>query len=354
MTEGSIKLIVAGVSFRKTTLEVRNKFALTTDHIKRIYSDKSGRYPDDFFILSTCNRTEIYSTGTHPAVLLNLLIDNTLASPAEVEEYTFVKTGDEAVKHLFRVASGMDSQILGDYEIIGQLKNAFNLAKSHNNAGGFIEKLVNSALQTSRQIKSRTALSDGTTSVSYSVIQLLKDRIGNEKPLDVCLIGLGKIGTLTLKNLKHYLPQHRITLLNRNEARAEIAASEYKVDFAPFASQQEVLENTDVLIVATGADHALISKKDLEGTRLKMIFDLSVPSNVSSDVKEIEGLHVYNIDELSQIVNKAIEVRRTEIPVAEAIIDEHFEEFRQWEERRSQYSTRVSHRNAEAVAYKVA
>ena len=133
-----------------------------------------------------------------------------------------------------------------------------------------------------------------------------------------------------------------------------MTANEFKVDFAPFTSQQEVLDNTDVLIVATGADHALISKKDVERTRLKMIFDLSVPSNVNPNVKEIEGLHLYNIDELSQIVNKAIEARRSEVPVAEAIIDEHFEEFRQWELRRSQYTTRVSHRSAEAVAYMVA
>ena len=344
MTDGSISLIVAGVSFRKTTLEIRNKFALTSEHVKRIYTDGSGKYPKDFFILSTCNRTEIYCTGNEPQTLLNLLTDNTSATPEEVSEYVFVKTGDEAVKHLFRVAAGMDSQILGDYEIIGQLKNAFNLAKNHGRTSGYMEKLLNSSLQSSRHVKSRTALSDGTTSVSYAVIQLLKETIGAQKPMNVCLIGLGKIGTLTLKNLTHYLPQHKVTVINRNEAKAELAAGEYEVDYAPFENQQHVLETADVLIVATGADQAIISKQDVAGTNLKMIFDLSVPSNVHPDVKEIEGMQHYNIDELSKIVNHSIEARRSEIPLAEAIISEHFDEFRQWEYRRAIYTTQpVNH-----------
>ena len=353
MAEGSISLTVAGVSFRKTTLEIRNKFALTAEHIKRIYSDGSGKYPKDFFILSTCNRTEIYCTGTNPEKLIDLLSENTSATAEEVHEYTFIKTGDEAVKHLFRVAAGMDSQILGDYEIIGQLKNAFILAKSHGRTSGYMEKLLNSALQSSRQVKSRTALSDGTTSVSYAVIQLLKEAIGAHEPMNVCLMGLGKIGTLTLKNLKHYLPQHKVTVLNRNESKAELAAGEFDVDFAPFESQQDVFHSADVLIVATGAEKAIISKSDLAGTRLKLIFDLSVPSNVDADVKEIEGLKHYNIDELSVIVNQAIEARRSEIPVAEAIIDEHFDEFRQWEQRRAWY-TQPAVKVAQVPTYKVA
>lgn len=346
-------MIVAGVSFRKTTLEIRNKFALTAEHIKRIYADGTGKYPKDFFILSTCNRTEIYCTGTSPETILNLLSENTSATPEEVAEFAFIKTGDEAVKHLFRVAAGMDSQILGDYEIIGQLKNAFILAKSYGRTSGYMEKLLNSSLQSSRQVKSRTALSDGTTSVSYAVIQILKDALGGQEPMNVCLMGLGKIGTLTLKNLKHYLPQHKVTVLNRSESKAELAAGEFNVDFAPFESQQDVFQSADVLIVATGAEQAIVSKKDLAGTKLKLIFDLSVPSNVDADVKEIETLRHYNIDELSAIVNEAIEARRSEIPVAEAIIAEHFDEFRQWEQRRAWYRQPAA-KTSGTQAYKVA
>lgn len=339
MGEDGIRLVVAGVNFHKTSLEVRNKFALTTEHIKNIYSDLSNAHVGDFFILSTCNRTEIYSTTKQPQLLLNILAEHNHIDIKDVKEYAFIKEGDEAAKHLFRVAAGLDSQILGDYEIIGQLKNAFIMAKQYNRTNGYMEKLVNGALQASRQVKSRTSLSDGTTSVAYAAIQLLKEKAGDTK-YNVCLLGLGKIGTLTLKNLCNYLPQHNVTVVNRNESKAQTAASEYSVDYAPYNSQQEVLAHADVLIVATGADHAVITKQDIEDSNVKLVFDLSVPSNVSADVREINGVQFYNIDELSDIVNNTIDQRRIELPLAEQIIEEHYEEFRSWEERRSIYTNK--------------
>ena len=246
-------MVVTGVNFRETALEVRNKFALTTENIRHIYEDLNYQKPDDFFILSTCNRTEIYSITKQPKLLIDFLLHYSHAKEDESRKYTFITEGDEAIQHLFQVASGLDSQILGDYEIIGQLKNAFALSKNHNCLSGYMEKLVNSSLQASRQVRNNTSISDGTTSVSYAVIQLLKKEIGHSNAMNICLMGLGKIGTLTLKNLKSYLPQHKITLVNRNEVRAESAALEYKVDFAKLEAQDAVLQNADVLIIATGA-----------------------------------------------------------------------------------------------------
>ena len=330
-------LVVAGISFRKTALDMRNKFAFNTDQIKKIYNDIELTTPSDFFILSTCNRTEIYSTTNDPQSLLRLFTYDNGVKNVDVENYSFVKTGDEAIKHLYRVASGLDSQILGDYEIIGQLKNAFNLAKTHNKAGGLIEKLVNGALTASREIKNKTYISDGTTSVSYAVIQQLKD-ISTEQPLNIVLMGLGKIGTLTLKNLKHYLPQHTISLINRNEVKAENAADEFNVEFTAIENQSDALKKADILIVATGAENPIIFKKDLQHTSVKMVFDLSVPSNIHPEVKELKNITLFNIDELSQIVNQTIEKRKNQIPLAETIIHEHFEEFKQWEHRRDHYA----------------
>jgi len=341
MTGNSAKLVVAGVNFRKTSLEIRNRFAFTHDKVAKIYQQGSSVGREDFFILSTCNRTEIYGITQHPEALINLFSEYNGITANEIENYCFIKSGDEAVRHLFRVASGLDSQIVGDHEIIGQLKKAFILAKGSGIVSGYMEKMVNSALQTSKQVKSQTALSDGTTSVSYAVIQLLNQAIADEAPLNVCLLGLGKMGTLTLKNLKHYLPQHKINVINRNQLKAELAAGEYQVDYTPFANQQEALNKADIVVVATGADDPIIYKADVTGTGIKIIFDLSVPSNVSADVREISHVQLYNIDELSKIVNQTIEQRKTEIPVAEAIVEKNFNEFRQWEERRRQYRSQA-------------
>ena len=280
MSECSIQLVVAGVNFRHTPLEIRNKFALTTDRIKSIYNAESDCLRD-IFILSTCNRTEIYSSN-YAAIMEQLYSIYSHLPAEEILENVYVKTGDDAISHLFKVASGLDSQILGDHEIIGQIKNAFALAKTHNRSSGYLEKMVNAALQASRAVKSRTKISDGTTSVSYAVIQLLRDLVSSENKTNVSLIGLGKIGTVTLKNLKHYLPGTKITVVNRNNGKAEQAAADYGVNYAPFHNQQELLAETDVLVVATGADHTIITKEEIERSKVKVIFDLAVPSKYLS------------------------------------------------------------------------
>jgi glutamyl-tRNA reductase len=341
MQEYETGLVVAGVNYRKTALDIRNKFALTTENIRGIYADDEHNKPDDFFILSTCNRTEIYSITSRPEKVISLFSRYSQVDESEAKNYTFIKSGEAAIKHLFHVASGLDSQILGDYEIIGQLKNAFALAKENNCTSGLLEKLVNSSLQASRQVRNRTSISDGTTSISYAVIQLLKQELGDKEAMNICLMGLGKIGTLTLKNLKHYMPQHKITVINRNELRAQSAADEFKVGYAKLEQQQQVLNAAHVLIVATGADHPIITKQEIEASGVQLIFDLSVPSNVSADVKETPGLKMYDIDSLSQIVNRTITKRENQIPLAEEIIEEHFQEFRSWERRRDLYKAKA-------------
>jgi glutamyl-tRNA reductase len=337
MVKGERRLVITGVNFRKTALEVRNKFSLTTENIKRIYEDIEGENPDDFFILSTCNRTEIYSITSQPEQLISLLARNGQIEEEEVRNNTYTKSGNEAIKHLFHVAAGLDSQVLGDCEIIGQLKNAYMLAKANDCISGLMEKVVNASLQASRQVRKNTSISDGTTSTSYAVIQFLRKEIGDKEAMHICLMGLGKIGTLTLKNLVHYLPQHKLTVINRNEETAQTAADEYHVGFAKIEHQDDVLQEADVLVVATGADHAIITKQQIESSKVKMLFDLSVPSNISADVKEIDGLKIYDIDMLSKIGNDTICQRKEQIPHALEIIESHIEEFKEWEKRREIY-----------------
>jgi glutamyl-tRNA reductase len=335
-------LVVAGVNYRKTALEIRNKFALTTENIRNIYSEKHTHIPNDYFILSTCNRTEIYSITKQPEDLLHIFSQHTHATLEETNAYTFIKTGDEAIHHLYRVAAGLDSQILGDYEIIGQLKNAFALSKSFQCSGGYLEKLVNGALQASRQVRNRTSVSDGTTSVSYAVIQLLKQKLAEQESARICLLGMGKFGELTLKNLKHYMPQHQLTVINRNETRALEISEKYSVLYAKMEQNDEVLQRSDIVVVATGADHPILAKSQLENSPVRMVFDLSMPSNVSADVKELKHVEFYDIDNLSEIVNETISRRTNQVPFALEIIDKHIREFKEWEVRRAIYATALN------------
>ena len=283
-------LSVVGVNFHKTALDIRGKFAFTTEQIKKIYKDHKPNVSFPFFILSSCNRTEIYGLGATPEELLMIFTLKEQIKKEDVTKHAFIKTGEEVMKHIFRVASGLDSQILGDYEITGQLKNAFALAKKYDCAGGYIEKMVNTALQISKKIKNETILSDGTTSVSYSVIQMLKQW---EKPgvsWNICILGLGEIGMFTLKNLCDYLPGHNITVITRNQAKAQAVALEFGVAFDSVANQLELIQKSDVVIVATAAEYPIIYSKDIEGGSVKLIFDLSVPNNVHPETGKLKNV----------------------------------------------------------------
>ncbi len=337
MKNSSKNLVVVGVNYHKTSIDTRSRFALGQEKLLKIFQSPDDCYSGRYFVLSTCNRTEIYSINQQPEELIRLLASFTGLTQAEVRDNTFVRTGDDAVNHLFKVASGLDSQIIGDYEIVGQLKNAFSLAKANNRTNGFMEKLVNTSLQSSKEVKKRTKISDGTASVSYAAIKQLKNIIGDRDSVNICLIGLGKIGTLTLKNLKEHLPSHNITVINRNTDHAAMVAEKYKVGYSPFMCQRHAMKTSDVLIVATAADEPFISKADIIDTDIKVVFDLSVPCNVENNVTEIADVKLYNVDKLSDVVNQTIEQRRTEIPAAESIISEYIKEFQDWEQRRKYY-----------------
>lgn len=349
VTKNMFDLTIVGVNYHNTPLEIRNKFAFSASAIQKIYQDTDSPLAQDIFILSTCNRTEIYTTSNDLSSLFQVFEKYTAVTKEEIGKYTFVKEGDDAIRHLFKVASGVDSQILGDYEIIRQIKNALTLAKEYNKVSGLLEKLITTSLKASKQIRANTNISDGTTSVSYAAVKLLKQEVAEGKPQNICLMGLGKIGALTLKNLLNYLPDHSLTLINRDQSKAEAFAADYNVKYAKEDQHKEVLNASDTLIVATGADHPLITKEHIQGTSIKLIFDLAVPSNVSADVKELEGVKLFDIDQLSKIVDETIENRKKQVPLAMEIIEENIGEYKEWKKRRSHYLMKISQEQTAAL-----
>nr|MBS0038096.1 glutamyl-tRNA reductase [Saprospiraceae bacterium] len=333
-----INFFVVGVNYRKSSISVRNKFALTTTEIEEIYqtAGRSGR--SNFFILSTCNRTEIYATEGSVDRVIDMLKTYTQASRQEIEEYLFVKRDLNAINHIFRVASGLDSQILGDCEIVNQMKKAFALAKKHKCSGGYLEKILNMALQASKAVRTHTTLSDGTTSVSFATIKLIKEYFKESYGNQICLLGLGKIGLITLANLKEYLPHNHITVINRNNEKAADTAAKHLVEFHPFEKQEQAIERADILIVATGANHAIIDSSSLQNSKVKLVIDLAVPSNVNPEVADLESVTLFDVDSLSLRVNQTLQNRQNNIPLALEIIDEHVVELTSWVMRKMEYT----------------
>jgi glutamyl-tRNA reductase len=175
---------------------------------------------DEVFVLSTCNRTEIYGFADSASQLINLLCDQTAGSKETFLSAAYIKNGQEAITHLFNVSAGLDSQILGDYEIIGQIKAAVKFAKKLGCINVMLERLINTVLQSSKAIKNQTELSGGTVSVSFAAIQYIREHVKSVADKKILLLGTGKIGKSTSKNLVHYLKTKNITLINRTEEKA--------------------------------------------------------------------------------------------------------------------------------------
>jgi glutamyl-tRNA reductase len=327
------RLFVVGVNFKKADVSRRNKFALTADQTRQLYRHPAIPGLDHFFVLSTCNRTEVYGLVPCHYILLHLLKSSGSGSVEEINTISYTKEGDQAIEHFLTVASGLDSQIPGDYEVIAQIKSAFQVAKEYGRTNGYLERLVNQALQVSKVTKNTTSFSDGTLSVSYAVTQHIK-KIKTEKPLNICLAGLGEIGILTLKNLLHYLPEAKIVLVNRDEEKAKELAGEFGVASARLTDLTVAAGHCQVLIVCTAAAAPLIDKKVLRGTTIRFIFDLSVPQNVAAEVYTDAGYEVMDVDTVSKAITRTMMDRQVEIPKVKRIVREKTNEFIEWAGKR--------------------
>jgi glutamyl-tRNA reductase len=325
---------VAGINYKKSDTRIRSRFAINSDQYERIISIAPSLGVHEFFVISTCNRTEIYGFAENARVLYGLLCSQTEGSISEFREIAYVKQGAQAINHLFNVAAGLDSQILGDYEIIGQIKQSAKFSKQHGCIGVYLERMVNEVLKASKNIRTNTTLSSGTVSVSFAAIQFIKSSFQDVSGKRILLIGTGKIGTNACKNLVDYLPGTLVTLINRTTEKSKALAGIYNLQYDEIGNLQSCINNADVILVATSAKKAIITSKHLQNTGSKLIIDFSVPCNVSPRVKKLSNIKLINVDELSSIKDKTLESRSAEIPKVKMIIREHVDEFLEWHEMR--------------------
>jgi glutamyl-tRNA reductase len=321
---------VAGISYKKTDAVTRGQFAISLTHYEEILKLAPQYGSGALFVLSTCNRTEIYGFADNASQLIDLLCTQTTGNAETFTKLAYCKQGDEAITHLFKVGAGLDSQILGDYEIVGQLKQAVKFAKDHNFINSFMERLVNSVLQASKSVKSDTALSGGTVSASYAAVQYIKENLASAADKKFLLIGTGKIGRNTCKNLVDYLRATNITLINRTDDRAIELADELNLHYAPMSELAREAATADIILAATNAEEPILLKEHLENKGDKLIIDLSIPYNVAEGVNELSNIKLVNVDALSKINDEAMQKRAAEVPKALEIITEHQTGFMQW------------------------
>lgn len=320
-----------GVSYVKADAQTRGRYSLSKENQMKLLEEAKELGFEGVFVLSTCNRTEITGFAEHPYQLIKLLCKYSEGNVEEFAKISNVYKGKEAINQLFRIGTGLESQILGDYEIVGQLKLAFKQAKRLATTNAYLERLINLVLQASKKVKNQTKLSSGTTSVSYAAVQYIIERIPDYNSKNVLVFGLGKMGKHTCKNLAEYTQNTSVCLINRTEEKAVAFVKEHpEIRQAKIENLSSEISNADVLIVSTGSDKATITTKHITKGKELLILDLSMPENVDKEVASFENITLVNVDELSKVTDETLAIRRKEIPQAEAIIETHKEEFNEW------------------------
>ncbi|WP_144281422.1 glutamyl-tRNA reductase [Chryseobacterium echinoideorum] len=326
---------VLSISYEKADVETRGKFAFFDDNIKnfveRIHQENLG----DAFVVSTCNRTEIYTTTSNYLFVAEEYCKTIGVNLSDFLQFANILTKEEALNHLFRVAAGLESQIIGDFEIIGQIKKAYaRFKKERKNSNPFLERSINSAIQISKKIKNETAISNGAASVSYAAVHYI---LNNQKRItekNILLLGVGEIGQNTVENLVKHVYQPKIKIANRTQEKAAKISEKYNIPNIDYGNFERELESTDILIVATGAKAPIINQTHLKNGKEILVIDLSIPNNVHTTVSELENVTLIDVDELSKQIQETIQQREKEIPKAEKIIKEMAKDFLEWEKKR--------------------
>ena len=325
-----------GINYHKSDIAIRGKFSVSENQTILFLKEAALSELNPCFVLSTCNRTEVYSLCNNPENMVDLLCGNTQSNLQDFFEYGYVYQGLDAIKHLFKVASGLDSQIIGDYEILAQLKQATKLANEYGCMNNLMQRVINYAFQASKEIKTKTKLSSGTVSVSYAAIEIIKEKITNVSDKNFLLVGTGKFGKNVAKNLKNYFPLSHISLTNRTNEKASELANQYEADFISYENLAPACDDADIIIVSSAAESYTILPSFFTSSKPRLILDLSVPQNADPLIKNISGINLLNLDEVSAILDKTISIRQAEVPKALQIIDNTLEELISWS--RNQYN----------------
>jgi len=319
-----------GLSYLKADAVIRGKFSLNQNAQKTIFAQAKQSDLQGILVISTCNRTEIYGYAENPFELIKLLCNNSLGTVDDFQKVGYVYKNSQAVQHIFRVGTGLDSQILGDFEIVGQIKRSFVESKNEKLSNAFTERLINSIIRASRKIKNETELSSGTTSVSFASVRYILDNISDISSKNILLFGIGKIGQNTCENLAKHIQNEHITLINRTQEKAKKTAKKLNFIVKTYNKLETELQKTDILIVATGSETPTITTENLNPKKPILILDLSIPKNVDENLKNNAYVTLIHLDELSKITDCMLENRKQHIGKAEKIIEEIKREFFEW------------------------
>ena len=335
---GLAQFSVFGISHHELLSKDREKYALSETQIKEFLTHCKAANAENCLVISTCNRTEVYAKTNRLTQLIRAYTSQLGVDNQEYLNISYVKEGLEAVRHLFQVSAGVHSQILGDFEIIGQVRKAFKISKAENSSGTFLERLINTATQMSKRIKNQTEFSSGVTSTAYAAVNSIRKNYAVYSNVKVTIFGLGKIGSNVCENLVKHFPPANIRLINRSVEKAEALSKKYGLDLFSGDFLPKSIIQSDAMIVATGASQHTVTLEMIPADKEMLIIDLSVPRNVHPEIDKMPLVTVLGVDEISKMNAETLNQRKAELDSVNKILDEEMDKFKDWMESRKHAS----------------
>lgn len=328
------QFISIGISHWNCPIEIREKFSITDSNLERLHLKAKSLDIVSLFVVSTCNRTQLFSFGNvaQEQTLIDLFIEATETSAELFNEFAFLKREKEATDLLFELCMGLDSMILGDLQIISQVKNAVTYASKFDLIDSETHRLMQYVLQCYKAVSTDTDINSGPASIAHAAVLYIKNRFKQLSDKNILLYGLGEIGETTVKNLIENHKVGSITLINRTFSKAEKLAKELNVQSKEVEFLTEEIDRSDIVIVATGALNFTVSESNYNNTSKnpKVFIDLAVPRNIDPVFDTIAEVDLIEMDELNKIQDETLTLRRKNIPKVRTIINLHKFEFYDW------------------------
>lgn len=333
-------IAVVGLNHRTAPVEVREKLSFSGNSLKGALK-RLRSYPviEGCAILSTCNRTEIYAASLEMDEGLNAIWDFLSrwsgVDISEIKNFTYCHTLYDTIRHLFRVAAGLDSMLLGETQILGQVKAAYQQAVEYEATNRVLNTLFQQAITIGKRVRSETGIDQNAVSISYAAVELARQNLGGLDKRSVLIIGAGKMSELTGK----HLVANGVTgviVSNRSFERAEALAAQFNGKAVTFSELYKYLEVSDIVISCTAASHYVVRVEEMSrlmdkrrGRKIFMI-DIAVPRDIETGVGDLEGVTLYDIDDLKNVVDQNLAERKQAAIKAEGIIEEELDEFMKW------------------------
>jgi glutamyl-tRNA reductase len=338
-------LISLAVDFHAADVATRERFHLSSKRVDVLYGELAQNGLAEMVVINTCNRTELYAAVHQNGPVDVAALTRTLArrwmpddaDAAHLEALAAVRTGIGAARHALRVAAGLESQVLGDAQILGQFRRAHGVASSAGACGALLHRLFETALRAGKRVQARTALGSGSNSVGAQAVSIAVRRHPAIATARIAIVGCGKTGERVARQFLK-LGATNLVLLNRSGSRSDELALELGVRSAPMATLYEELSHAEIAVVATGASEPVVDARHLAEARAGvdastaslLLIDLSMPRNIDADVAALPGIALVDLDALHPVLTSAEQARRAAVPAAEQIVEAELEEFAEW------------------------